>query len=260
MKKLSYLLIITIAPLVFSGCIEQGAAAGTYRFSFERDMEGWVADGSDLDNPPVEWSIERSQDIASDGDTAIRLYLNNINGAGKIWIQQAFDVERNHKYQVRVGYDLASADWGDINLWTIITGVSSKPPEEKGGLIFQGDTGNNANAESGFVWLYKSYEFTVESDADGKLYATIGIWGTWETARTYYVDNVQVVVSSGSQDAAPITPTGLRVFREEYDPTSHTYGDKMFLSRNANNAPDFKEYRIYRSPKRLSKDEIPLLA
>lgn len=167
-----------------------------YRFSFEHDMDGWVAEGTDLDNPPVEWSIERSQDLASDGETAIRLYLNNINDAGKIWGERAFDVEPNREYQVHLEYDFATADWGDMNLWTIITGVVSQPPKVKGGLVYQEDTGNNARPGDGFVWLYKSYDFTVESDEDSKLYIMIGVWGTWETARTYYLDNVKVAITS----------------------------------------------------------------
>jgi len=153
-------------------------------------MEGWVANGTDLDNPPVEWSIERSNDIASDGKTAVRLYLNNMNDAGKIWIERPFDGEPNRTYQVHVKYDFASADWGDMNLWTIITSVSPQPPVP--GLLYQGDTGNNARPEDGFVWLRKSYDFDVDSGPDGKIYIVIGVWGTWETARTYYLDNVSI--------------------------------------------------------------------
>ena len=167
-----------------------------YRSSFERDMDGWVAEGTDLDNPPVEWSIERSLDLASDGETAIRLYLNNINDAGKIWVERAFDVEPNREYQVHLEYDFASADWGDMNLWTIITGIAPMPPKAKDGLVYQEDTRNNARPEDGFVWLYKSYDFTVKSEQEGKLYIMIGIWGTWETARTYYIDNVNVAITS----------------------------------------------------------------
>ncbi|KXB00643.1 hypothetical protein AKJ41_03920 [candidate division MSBL1 archaeon SCGC-AAA259O05] len=38
----------------------------------------------------------------------------------------------------------------------------------------------------------KSYDFTVMSGSNGKLYVFIGIWGNWETTRTYYLDNVNV--------------------------------------------------------------------
>jgi len=188
-----YLLTI-IVLLVLTGCSSASRTlppdSQYHVFSFERDMEGWIATGTDLDDPPVGWSIERSQDIASDGKASVRLYLNNMNDAGKIWIEQAFDVRPDCLYDVHVAYDLASADWSDVNLWTIITGVV--PESSKAELIYQGDTGNNAKPEDGFVWLLKSFSFTVNSGPEGKLNVMIGIWGTWETARTYYLDDLSI--------------------------------------------------------------------
>jgi len=190
--KLKSLLVLTVLVLaVLVGCDESGIpSSGTLTFSFEEDMEGWVANGTDLDNPPVEWSIERSKDITSDGKTAVRLYLNNMNDAGKIWIERPFDGEPNRTYQVHVEYDFASADWGDMNLWPIITGAV--PESAKTELVYQEDTRNNASPEDGFVWLRKSYDFDVGSGPDGKVYVIIGVWGTWETARTYYLDNIDI--------------------------------------------------------------------
>lgn len=189
LKVFSCLVILILA--ILTGCEGSGIpSSGTLMFSFEEGMEGWVTNGTDLENPPVEWSIERSKDIASDGNTAVRLYLNNMNDAGKIWIERPFDGEPNRVYQVHVEYDFASADWGDMNLWTIITGVV--PESAKTGLVFQGDTANNAKPEAGFTWLHKSYDFSVESGPEGKVYVLIGVWGTWETARTYYLDNVSI--------------------------------------------------------------------
>jgi hypothetical protein len=193
-KVLSSLVILGML-IALAGCdVSEIPTSGTYTFSFERDMEGWVANGTDLDNPPVEWSVERSEDIASDGKTSVRLYLNNLNDAGKIWIERQFDAEANRDYQVHLNYDFASADWGDMNLWTVITNVSPQPPVP--GLFYQGDTGNSARSEDGFVWLYRSYDFNVESSPEGKVYIVIGVWGTWETARTYYLDNVSIAFAA----------------------------------------------------------------
>lgn len=187
--------LAVIVLLVFGGCSGQGRAPSNpanYAFSFEKDMEGWIAAGTNLDDPLVEWCIERSRDIATDGKTSIRLYLNNMNGAGKIWVERRFDVNPSCAYEVRVEYDLASADWGDVNLWTIITGVVPESPKKE--PVFQENTGNNAPPEDGFAWLRKTYDFTMESGPDGKLFVMIGVWGTWETARTYYVDNIAVTL------------------------------------------------------------------
>lgn len=187
-----FLLYLFIGGLfLFGGCVNNPPGQGDYSFSFEHDMEGWLARGTDLDNPPVEWSIQRSQEIARDGHTAIKYYLSNVNDAGKIWIERPFDVKPDSLYQVNVRYSFASADCGDLNLWTIITGVVPEAPQSGDDLVYQGETGNGST-DPGYEWLDKSYDFTIQSSSSGKLYVIIGVWGTWETARTYYVDEVQV--------------------------------------------------------------------
>lgn len=167
-----------------------------FAFSFEEGMQGWEADGTDLDDPPVEWSVERSEQIARDGATSVQLLLDNVNDAGKIWMERAFEVEPNQRYEVSVEYAFASGDWGDINLWTIIAGVHPTSPESADDLTFQGDTGNQAQPEDGFVWLDKSYDFIVTSNAEGRIYVALGVWGTWETQRVYFIDDVRVTLSS----------------------------------------------------------------
>ncbi len=162
------------------------------QFSFESGMENWRKNGTDLDNPPVDWSIERSQELATDGENSLKFYLSNVNDAGKIWIEKAFDADPNSYYRVNVSYDFASAIYGDFNLWRIITGVSPNSPSDAKDLMFQGDAGNGADNNVGFKWLKKSYEFVAKSSQDNELYVYIGVWGTWETDRTYYVDNVEV--------------------------------------------------------------------
>ncbi len=163
-------------------------------YSFEEGMQGWKVKGTDLDNPPVEWSIERSNRIATKGNTSIKYYLENVNDAGKIWIEKPYIVEPNKNYKVNIEYDFASMDWGDVNLWRIITGIVPKSTENKENLVFQGDTGIGEKTNE-FKWNKKSYEFTVNSGENGKIYAMIGVWGTWETTRIYYVDNVKIEYS-----------------------------------------------------------------
>jgi hypothetical protein len=171
-----------------------------YIFSFENDMAGWTVSGVDLDDPPVKWSIERSKDFAIDGNTSVKIYLENVNDAGKIWMERSFVVNPDSFYKVEVDYDFASSDWGDFNLFRIITGALSERPESREDLVYQGDTGNNADPEAGYVWLNKSYDFTVQSNSDGMLYVIIGVWGTWEASRTYYVDNIHVTLTEVKGD------------------------------------------------------------
>ena len=189
MSKIIYLLVCI--PLILAGCSTLQIPKQT-EFSFEQGMDGWVAQGTDLSNPAVEWSIELSGDMASEGDTSLKVYLNNLNDAGKIWIQRPFDVDSDSYYQVHVDYDFASADYGDLNLWTIITGAVLGPPTKADELVYQRDTGNGADKDEGYKWLHKTYTFDMRTGPEKEIYVIIGVWGTWETARTYYIDNIKV--------------------------------------------------------------------
>jgi hypothetical protein len=189
MSKIIYLLVCI--PLILAGCSTLQIPKQT-EFSFEQGMDGWVAQGTDLSNPAVEWSIERSGDMASEGDTSLKVYLNNLNDAGKIWIQRPFDVDSDSYYQVHVDYDFASADYGDLNLWTIITGAVLGPPTKADELVYQRDTGNGADKDEGYKWLHKTYTFDMRTGPEKEIIVIIGIWGTWETARNYYIDNVKI--------------------------------------------------------------------
>ena len=164
-----------------------------HTFSFEEDLEGWSADGTDLDDPPVDWSIERSTETASDGDASVRLRLDNLNDQGKIWLERSFQVERDQLYNIEISFDFATADWGMINLWSLIAGVHTETPEEAADLIFHPEeSGHGEDEDLGLQWVQRSYTFEQMSDDDGVLIVAIGIWGTWEALRTYYVDDLRI--------------------------------------------------------------------
>jgi hypothetical protein len=169
--------------------------SGSYFFSFENAMDEWVEKGIDLDNPPIEWSIQRTQELARGGSVSVKFYLVNNNDKGKIWIERPFNLKPDCLYRVNVRYAFASADFGNVNHWNIITGVMEKQPQTVDEIISltQGDTGNHSKTDVGYRWLRKSYNFTLRSSPDGKLYVIIGIWGVWETERTYYVDSIFVL-------------------------------------------------------------------
>jgi hypothetical protein len=191
MKRIIYLFVCI--PLLLASCTVLQIPK-QIESSFENGMDGWVARGTDLSNPTDEWSIERSEDMASEGRTSLKVYLNNLNDAGKIWIQRPFDVESNSYYQVHVEYDFASADYGDFNLWTIITGALLGPPTKADELTYQRDTGNGADKDEGYKWLHKTYDIELRTGPEQEIYIIIGVWGTWETARTYYIDNVKITI------------------------------------------------------------------
>jgi len=179
-----------LAFVMLSGCCFPPADCED--FSFETGLQDWQAAGTDLEDPPVDWSIEQSEELASDGVRSVKLYLDNLNDAGKIWIVREFQLDPNALYQAHVRFDLASADFGSFNLWKVIVSVTSQLPQTRDDLTYPDDTANGSDADIGYQWLQKEFDFTAETDSTGRLYVSIGVWGTWETARIYYIDKVQV--------------------------------------------------------------------
>lgn len=164
----------------------------TFTFSFEEDLQGWSAQGIDLGSPPVTWAITQSEDTSTVGDGSAKFELDNVNDAGKVFLERAFELEPATEYDVRITFDFATADWGDANHWTILAGAHTAPPEDADDLIDQGDTANGEDEDAGHVWLEKSYDLEVTSDAEGKVVVTAGVWGTYEVERTYYIDDMRI--------------------------------------------------------------------
>lgn len=165
----------------------------TFGFTFENSFSPWEADGTDLEDPPVVWSVERSQDLAESGTSSVKFSLENLNDAGKIWMESAVQLERGASYDVEIAFDFASADFGDFNLWTIIADADSLDPETAGDLTFQDDTGNGSDTDVGFVWTRKEYTFTSTANSEtGLIFVALGVWGTSEFSRTYYIDDVDL--------------------------------------------------------------------
>jgi hypothetical protein len=165
----------------------------TFGFTFESDAGDWVPDGTDLEDPPVTWSVERSDDLAEHGNWAIRLSLDNLNDAGKVWMERAFELRPGTTYDVEVAFDFASADFGEIGLWTIISGVSETDPETVDDLVFRDETGNGSSEDVGHLWGTRSYSLgPATADEDGLLWVALGVWGTFETSRTYFVDDLEL--------------------------------------------------------------------
>lgn len=180
--------------LVVAGCGDSTAPAFDINrtFSFETNLEGWVADTVDTGDPPIEWTVERTTEEAIAGEASVKFEVDNLNDAAKVWIERPFYLRPNTTYTVTVGYDFATADFGMINNWTLITGVTPFSPETVDDLTFQEETGTGSDEDVGHVWLPKSYVFTATTGTDGRLYVAIGVWGTFESLRIYYLDDVQI--------------------------------------------------------------------
>jgi len=193
MRALAILLAAVLA--LFACADDPTGPEGVVRFttSFESGLDGFAADGTDLDDPPIEWSIERSDERADDGQWSVRLHLENLNDAGKIWIERAFELEPGRAYRVEISYAFATADFGEINTWTIIAGASTQDPETVDDLTFQGSTAHDRGEDVGYVWLERSHDLAATTDAAGELWVFLGVWGTSEFTRTYFLDDLEIV-------------------------------------------------------------------
>ena len=166
-------------------------------FSFENDMEGWTANGTDLEigDGFIDWSIMRSQEMARDGKTSLRFYLQNNNDNGKIWIERPFNVEPHQLYHGSVEYEVATRDSGVC--FELIAGVLKQQPKIGDDLIpaYQDDACTGKNKNVGYKWLSKKYEFTLRTQEEQMVYAVVGIAGNFEVGKIYYFDNVRVTLT-----------------------------------------------------------------
>lgn len=190
---------IVAAAVVIALILALSLPPGAMMFSFEEEMEGWTPAGTDLSlgDGEIEWSINRSTDRATHGTYSLKLYLNNLNDAGKIWIERPFATAANREHSVTIEARFATEDFGSMNLFRIIAGAFPEAPRTAENLspAFRDDTGSGSPEPTGYVWLTKQYTSTVRSGADGRLFVVFGIWGTWEGPRTYYLDEVRVTLA-----------------------------------------------------------------
>lgn len=187
------ILAIGLFGLVSCNGVSDPSPEPDFTYEFDDSASGWNSHGIDLmvGGEEVNWAVEHTPDTGHAEPGAMRFYLNNRSDAGKIWMEREFSLEPDQTYEVEVRYAFGTNDYG-INLWTIIAGVHREPPETQEELTFQGETGVGSDEDLGMKWLDKRYTFTAVTDADGELYVALGIWGTWETPRTYYIDDVRI--------------------------------------------------------------------
>ncbi len=183
------------------------------RFSFETDadMEEWDARGLDLDDPPITWEIARSTEQATEGAHAVRFRLDNLNDQGKIWIERRYEVAPDQESGVTITFDLVTPDFGTVHLWRRLAGAAPDAPMTAADLISSLDTGNGEPSDVGFQTVEKTVTVLTKSDEDGEMFVYVGIWGTSEFSRTYYVDDLHAVFMRGGL-SAPSGPSPTAVF------------------------------------------------
>ena len=202
MRFVRWLVAALLLPSA-GACADNLAPEPQRPFGFEQGLEGWLpaaADTGTATGAHASWSIESSRELAYEGTRSLKLYLANNTDAAKIWVIRPFAVTPGRSYRFQISYQFASRDWGDANLFYLLGGVFATPPIDGPTLLagtVREHTGNGASEDIGFRWLDKSLDASFVAGDTKVAYVVIGIWGTWEGARTYYVDRVAVAISPG---------------------------------------------------------------
>jgi len=194
-----------LSVLALMGCSQSTQPeAEIYRIedSFEAGVSAWTINSLDdkVDTLTIDWYLVSSSERASQGSLSAKVFMNNLSDAAKIWLEQALDVTPNRTYSVTISFDLASSDQGDLNLFSILANVLPRKPTTSDDVVsgnLDGDfpEGTYNGGIEGFVWLDKSLTKNVTSTDEGKLFFILGIWGTWEGARTYHFDCLKIIVT-----------------------------------------------------------------
>lgn len=189
---------VLVLPLLASVCDTLGEVVIVpefeMSFSFEAGLGAWIPGGFDLLAPPVVWSASTSSEEASAGDRSVRFNLDNLNGQAKIWIFREFEVAPHQRYDLDISFDLATAD-ASTDAWQVIAGAHTAPPESSAELSVRDATAADGSLGGVLEWVRKEYAVDAQADEEGMLYIVVGVWGTGPGARTYYVDDLRLVLT-----------------------------------------------------------------
>ena len=199
--------LLLCVSLCLSGCsIAVEVRDGNFSFSFESGFDNWAV--RILDEGPggsIGSTVLISTQEARDGASSLRFELDSRSGDGKLWIERNFRFDDNRRRRVTVTFSFASADLGTVGNFRMLAGARRQRPETRGDLmpLAQEDTGNGANTLVGYRWMEKSYTTTIDpfptgggsgSQVQSELWVVVGIWGAVNARRSYFVDNVRVMI------------------------------------------------------------------
>ncbi len=162
-------------------------------YSFEAGLDGWTASASEL--AAGSWAAEGYTERATDGSRSARFSLTNPGGAGKVWITRELELTPDKSYTADISFDLATAEHGTADAWKLILSARAEPPSSAASLDFQGDTSSGQATGTGIAWTVKRFVVPAQADDEGRLYLSLGIWGTTAGTRTYWLDNIRVVLT-----------------------------------------------------------------
>lgn len=156
-------------------------------FSFEGSLQGWTPRGFDLEagGQQDDWLITSDPTTPFDGASSARFFLNNANGAGKIWLERSFTLSSPGRHGVHL--DFAASGASDaVSPDRLIAGVLPAPPRNADEL----QPALQAPGIAGAQWTPHAYELEVEGAA---VTVVIGIAGATRGPIVYHLDALTVL-------------------------------------------------------------------
>jgi len=153
--------------------------------SFESGLDGWTI-GKDLPEKPgeedekVDSSVELTGEQASDGESALRIFIDGSADDGTVWVQQEVDLSEVSTLAVD-GY----SEQNSFN--TVLQVATYTGPVPEDGLV-ETDFDREHSLWDHEGW--KSYEYDVSHDGTGLV--AVGLNIIWETGAVGILDNVRL--------------------------------------------------------------------
>ena len=164
-------------------------------YSFEGSLQGWRAGAVDVapSATPDGWSIAATSDAAFEGAWSARFFLDNRGGRAKVFLSRPYALKPFQAYDVHLEFALGTSDGDPAAAFRVLAGAAQFPPANGDAAIFlaQDDTGSAGTTR--LSWVPKSYDAFATTGPSGEMSAVVGIWGTSEATRTYYLDALAVV-------------------------------------------------------------------
>src|SRR5205823_5683164 len=127
-----------------------------------------------------------------EGAWSARIFLDNRSDAGKVWLARTYPLVPLRAYDVHVEFALGTADAGPIGAFRVLAGAAPSVPAngDEAVALARDDTGNGGETE--VAWRLRSYDSVAAAGPSGELTAVVGVWGTFEAQRTYYLDSLAI--------------------------------------------------------------------
>jgi hypothetical protein len=180
--RLVPLMAVTIAGLTLFAS-QPAAAAINHTYNYETGMSGWQI-GYDGD---AAWQMARSRDEAYRGQTSVECYLDGTTGFGTAWLARGYSAPMDTLMDVKLSFQLWSAERGDVNQAAVVAYVGTAPPTSRADFQLIGYTNQVAGWQQ---YQFDRLQLTGQDPA--QVWVAFGVSSTWEYASTFYMDYVKV--------------------------------------------------------------------